>query len=261
MSGLMSVTGADAEHPVRVGVPIIDMVSGIYTALGVAAALVGRYRTGVGSEVSTSLLESALSLSTFHGQAFLSTGHVPVPQGNNHPLLSPYGVFATADVPIIIAVGTERQWQQLCTLLGVPELAEHPDFETGRLRSANRARLSRLLEEYLTAKPGSHWLHALREAKIPTGPIYTYEQAFADEQVQALDMVTTVHRADGSALPLVRGPLSIDGQSLPVRKAPPALGQDTGQVLESLGLTADQVRRLIEAGVVTEALQPAGETA
>ncbi|WP_430295413.1 CaiB/BaiF CoA transferase family protein [Sinomonas sp. B1-1] len=250
MSGLMSVTGPDADHPTRVGVPIIDMVSGIYLALGIAAALVGRHGSGHGSQVATSLLESALSLSAFQGQAYLSTGRVPTPQGNNHPVLSPYGVFATADIPIIIAVGNERQWRQLCALVEAPDLADHPDYRTGTLRGLHRAALTDALEDKLRLRPASQWLAALRDAKIPTGPIYTYAQAFADEQVSSLGMVTTVERADGSPLPLLRGPLSLDRAPLPVRKAPPSLGEDTRAVLEGAGLTQDQITALADAGVV-----------
>ena len=143
MSGLMSVTGLDVDHMYRVGVPIVDLVTGIYTAFGIAAALAGRKEGGAGSAVSASLLETGLSLSAFQGQQYLSTGEVPVPRGNNHPVLSPYGVFKSADIPLIIAVGSEKQWAQLCELLGAPELAGHPDYATSRLRTAHREELRR----------------------------------------------------------------------------------------------------------------------
>lgn len=250
MSGLMSVTGHDADHPLRVGVPIIDMVSGIYLALGIAAALCGRAASGAGVEVATSLLESALSLSSFQGQGYLSTGTVPEPRGNSHPTLSPYGVFRTGDIPIIIAVGTERHWVQLCELIGLPGLADEADYRTGALRSQNRDRLAEVLEDRLRSRPGRHWIEALRSAQIPTGPIYTYEEAFADEQVQSLGMVTDVTRSDGTVLPLLRGPLSIDRSPLPVRKAPPSLGEDTRAVAAGIGLSAEQIDRLVEAGVL-----------
>ena len=123
MSGLMSVTGADAEHMYRFGVPIVDIYAGIFTAFGIAAALAGRDRTGDGADISTSLLESALALSAFQGQRYLSNGEVPVPQGNDHPVLAPYGVFRTADIPVIISVGNDKQWLQLCALVGDPALA------------------------------------------------------------------------------------------------------------------------------------------
>ena len=250
MSGLMSVTGADADHMYRVGVPIIDMVSGINTALAIAAALVGRARTGAGMEVSTSLLETGLALGAFQSQKYLSTGQVPVPLGNTHPALTPYGVFATADIPIIIAVGNEKQWCQLCSLLGAPELAQRPEYATGKLRHGNEAVLKGELEQLLVHRSANEWLPVLRAAAIPAGPIYNYEQVFADEQVKSLAMVETVLRADGTELPLVRGPISINRQAPRIRKAPPLLGEDTLAVLTGLSLTPEQIAGLVEAGIV-----------
>ena len=251
MSGLMSVTGKDADNLYRVGIPIIDIFSGVFTALGIAASLVGRERTGNGRTVATSLLEAALSISVFQGQRYLSTGVVPVPQGNDHPVLAPYGVFATGDIPIIVAVGNEKHWRDLCALLGAPALADHPDFATGKLRTDHRAELKDRLEALLAVRPGLEWVEEFRNARIPTGPIYNYAQVFEDAQVQHLDMVQHVTRADGSDLPLLRGPLSIDGKALRIRKAPPALGEDTEAVLARLGLTPEQIAGLIDAGVVS----------
>jgi len=253
MTGLMSVTGADAENMYRVGVPIIDMVAGINTALGIAAALVGRNGTGVGMEVSTSLLETGLALGAFQGQKYLSTGEVPVPQGNNHPVLSPYGVFRTGDIPVIIAVGNQKQWRDACVLLGDPELADNADYATGKLRNVNRAALKVVLEGLLAHRTAAEWLPLLRGAAIPAGPIYNYGQAFADPQVRSLEMVQTVHRADGSPLPLVRGPISVDRRAPRIRKAPPVLGEDTLAVLAGLGLTSEQVAGLVDAGIVLAA--------
>ena len=249
MAGLMSVTGPDAEHPYRFGVPIIDMVSGIFTALGIAASLAGCARTGQATAVATSLLESALALSAFHGQGYLSTGKIPTPQGNDHASLTPYGTFRTADIPLIIAVGNERQWVQFCALLGDPELATDSRFVTGRLRTQHRADLKQRLEELLAARPAAAWMETIRAAGIPCGPIYTYEQAFADDQVRALAMVQHLTRTDGSTLPLLRGPLSLDGVPTAVHKVPPQLGEDTVDILTGAGLTTEQIDDLIDRGV------------
>ena len=252
MSGLMSVTGPDSGHMYRFGVPVVDMSAGMFAAFGIASALVERNRTGVGIDVSTSLLEAGLALSAFQGQRYLSTGETPQPQGNDHPVLAPYGVFRTADIPVIIAVGNDKQWDQLCEQLGAPSLVADPDYATGRDRSANRAELTQRLEDLLASWSGLDLLDALRAVKIPCGPIHTYAEAFADPQVHAVDMVHTVSRSDGSVLPLLRGPLSINGVPTPVLKAPPALGEDTRRVLEDLQLTEDQIARLVERGVVRE---------
>lgn len=249
MAGLMSVTGPDAGHPYRFGVPIIDMVSGIFTALGIAASLAGRARTGHAAAVATSLLESALALSAFQGQGYLSTGKVPAPQGNDHASLTPYGTFRTADIPLIIAVGNERQWTQFCDLLGDPDLAIDSRFVTGRLRTEHRDELRQRLEELLMLHPAAEWMKVIRAAGIPCGPIYTYDQVFADEQVQALDMVQHLTRTDGSDLPLLRGPLSLDGAPTPVHKVPPQLGEDTAVILAAAGLSPEQINDLIDRGV------------
>ena len=257
MSGIMSVTGDDVDHPTRVGVPIIDMYAGLFTAVGVAAALVGRERTGgadagTGATIETSLLEAAISISAFQGQRYLSTGEVPEPQGNNHPVLSPYGVFATADIPIIIAAGNDRHFRQLAELLGEPALADDPAFATGRARSERRDELQARLEQLLAARPGLEWVEELRRLGIPAGPILNYRQVFDNPQVKHLDMVKQLTRRDGSALPLLRGPITVDGIAPSVSKAPPALGEDTRAVLDRLGLTAEQIDGLLAAGIVTE---------
>jgi len=257
MSGLMSVTGDDAEHPTRVGVPIVDIYAGVFTAVGIAAALVGRERTGggtagTGATIETSLLEAAVAVSAFQGQRYLSTGEVPEPQGNNHPVLAPYGVFATADIPIIIAAGNDRHFQQLAELLGEPGLADDPEFATGRARSGHRQELTARLEQLLAARPGLEWVDELRRIGIPAGPILNYRQVFDDPQVRHLDLVKHLTRRDGSALPLVRGPITVDGVAPGIRKAPPALGEDTRAVLGRLGLTAEQIDGLLAAGIVTE---------
>ena len=251
MSGVMSVTGEDADTMYRVGIPIIDIYAGIFTAVGIAAALVGRERTGHGLAVSTSLLEAALAISVFQGQRYLSLGEIPTPQGNNHPVLAPYGVFETADIPIIIAVGNDKHWRDLCTLIGDPALADEPDFATGKSRTAHRPALAARLEAALASRSGIEWVEALRGARIPTGPIYNYAQAFADPQVQHLDMIQHVTRTDGTDLPLLRGPISLDGIAPLIRKAPPSLGEDTRAVLSDLGLSEHQIAGLVAAGIVT----------
>ena len=179
-----------------------------------------------------------------------------MPQGNTHPALTPYGVFATADIPLIIAVGNEKQWQQLCGLLGAPELVERPEYATGKLRHANEAALKDELEALLGERTAEAWLPLLRAAAIPSGPIYNYAQVFADKQVRSLAMVETVRRADGSALPLVRGPISVNRQAPRIRKAPPSLGEDTLEVLRGLALNEEQIAGLVAAGIVLAAPPP-----
>ncbi|GAA1964209.1 CaiB/BaiF CoA-transferase family protein [Microbacterium deminutum] len=249
MSGLMSVTGPPGGS-FRVGVSIVDITSGMVSAFGIVSALLGRARGGAISRVSTSLLETGMNLSVFQGQRALSLGVAPTAQGNNHPTITPYGTFRTATEPINIAVGNEKQWRAFCALLGMPDTADDPRFRTGPLRTANRGELTGILESVLSTKPAAEWVPLITEADIPCGPIYDYTQAFESEQIAALGLVQEVQRQDGSRLPLVRGPLSVNGLASEIHSPPPLLGEHTAQILRELGITGEAIERLEAAGRV-----------
>jgi crotonobetainyl-CoA:carnitine CoA-transferase CaiB-like acyl-CoA transferase len=245
MSGLMSLTGAGENTPMRFGVPIIDTMAGVVAAYGVAAALAGRGLTGEGTHIQTSLLESALAALTFQAQQYLSTGEVPRPQGNNHPVLTPYGTFATADDRINLAIGSPAQWPALCAALGEPALADRPGYADPATRLAHRDELRADIERLLAAHPSAYWIPVIRAAGVPCGPIHTLDQVFADPQVLALGMVR-----DAGELPLLRGPLWADGEAVPVRSAPPGLGAHTAETLTALGLATEELDDLARRGVI-----------
>lgn len=258
MSGLTSVTGSDPENTFRVGVPIVDITSGMICAFGIASALAGRHAGQVVNRVSTSLLETALNLSVFQGQRALSEGEAPTPQGNNHPVITPYGTYRTATDSITIAVGTDRQWRDFCSILDLQTVVDDPRFISGRDRSANRNQLAELIEARLKTKDAEQWMALISQAGIPCGPIYNYKQAVSTDQVAALKMVHQTQRRDGTPLPLLRGPLSLNDQPSGIKSPPPALGEHSVEVLHGLGISDDQIRRLQESGVLKTGQESTG---
>ena len=241
MSGLISVTGSETGDTYRVGVPIVDITSGIVCAFGIVSALVGRSTGHPVGHVSTSLLETALGLSVFQGQRALTLGQTPRPQGNDHPTITPYGMFVTATEPLTIAVGSEKQWRAFCDLLDLSALADDPRFNVGAKRTLNRDELNNLIETALLTRPADEWVPIISAAGIPCGPIYDYTQAFATEQVAALHLVQQTRRQDGSPVSILRGPLSLDGVPSEVRSSAPALGEHTAEVLRELGYSDEAI--------------------
>lgn len=251
MAGLMAVTGGPTDTPMRVGIPIADILSGMFCALGVVASLRGRDHNTSAARVETSLLESTLAVMTFQAQRFLSSGEVAAPQGNHHPILAPYGVFTTADHPINIAVATDRQWRALAAAAGVAHLANDPTFATGDARRENKARLQELLDEHLARAGQAYWLEQLRFAGVPCGPIHTMDGVFADEQVKALGLTVETKHPTLGPVPLVRGPLWFEGQPQQVRRPPPLYSQHTAEVLTDMGIDAAQLEDLQTRGIIT----------
>lgn len=252
MSGLMSVTGAGDQTPMRVGVPIVDCLAGIFAALGVASAVAARERTGRGRHVRTSLLESALAVMVFQAQRYVTTGEVPGPEGNAHPVIAPYGAFATRDQPINIAGSAGRHWRILCEALGAPYLLDDPRFAGPQDRLDHRTELNVEVERLLAGRGAAEWIPLLREAGIPCGPIHDMAGVFADPQVAALGMVQNLVGADGLDLPLLRGPLWTGEDPALVRLPPPAFGGHTREILGAAGLSGTEIDDLVARGVVVD---------
>jgi crotonobetainyl-CoA:carnitine CoA-transferase CaiB-like acyl-CoA transferase len=250
MGGFMSLTGTLESGPMRSGIPLADILSGIFAALGVCASLAGRRR---GQSVQTSLLEGILAVLTFQGQQYLSLGEVPEPAGNDHPVTVPYGVFPTADHPINLAAATDGQWHGLCELIGAPELATDDRFATPRKRFENKRALIPEIDARLKLKPASEWLAALKEAHIPSGPINDLAQTFSEPQVEALGVVQEVTHSTLGAVPVARGPVWIGGSAPKVRRAAPMLGQHTVDILSECGYAREVIDGLIDQGTVASA--------
>ena len=221
MSGMMSVTGDPAGQPQKVGVAVTDIFTGVYAAVGILAALNQRQRTGRGQHIDMALLDVATSVMANQAMNYLATGDVPTRMGNAHPNLVPYAVFDCADGWIIIATGNDAQYRRLCTVLGLPALADAPAYATNADRIANRQALSDLLSSVTVTWPRDRLLAALEDQGIPAGPINDMADVFADPQVIARQM-----RIDPEGVPGVRLPIRFSDAELATDKASPGLGRD-----------------------------------
>jgi formyl-CoA transferase len=243
MGGLMSITGRpDAEPgggPMRVGVAVADLFTGMYTAVAILAALYRREKAGEGAHIDMALLDTQVAVLANQVSNFLVSGEDPPRQGNTHPNIVPYQPFDASDQPIIIAIGNDRQFARLAEMCGHPEWAKDARFATNGARVANRAEIVGLVSAAIRHKPAVEWFELLEDAGIPAGPINPISQALADVQAQHRQMVRTI-----AGIPLIGSPVRIDGKRADSDLPPPALGEHTGEVLDAIGLGAEDIRRL-----------------
>jgi formyl-CoA transferase len=249
MGGMMNITGIpDGEPgggPMRAGVAIADLFTGMYTCSAILAALYGRERTGEGTHIDLALFDTQLAMLANQGANVLISGEDPPRQGNTHPNIVPYQPFDAADQPIIIAVGNDRQFARLADICGHPEWTHDERFASNGARVANRTEMVRLVSETIRQKPAVQWLEQLEAAGIPAGPINSISQALADVQAQHRQMVRTL-----AGVPLVGSPVRLDGTRADSDLPPPALGQHTADVLTVLGLASEEIERLRAAAVI-----------
>ena len=255
MGGMMSVTGLpDGEPgggPLRAGVAIADLFTGLYCSNAILAALYRREQSGEGAYIDMALLDTQLAVLANQASNYLVSGEDPVRQGNSHPNLVPYQPFAAADQPIIIAVGNDRQFARLAEILGSPDWATNPVFATNAARVANRAPLVQSIRQIIATKPAAHWLAALEEAGIPAGPINRISQALADPQAVHRGAVQTLSGGRLGEVPTVGSPIRFDGERADAPLPPPALGEHSDAVLKDmLGLKAAAIKKLRERKVI-----------
>jgi len=250
MGGLMSITGLPGQGPVRVGIPIADLCSGIFLAQGILVALLEREVTGEGKWVHTSLLEAMISMLDFQASRWLVGHQIPPQAGNNHPTGIPTGVFPTSDGHINIAASGDDIYKRLCDAIERPDLLTDLRFATSKARQTNRDTLNEILGEETRRRSSDEWVKVLNDAGVPCGPIYTIDQTFADPQVQHLAMAQPVHSSVLGDIDIVGHPVSHGAKRNPVRSPAPELGQDNEDVLTSLGYTKDQIGDLASRGVI-----------
>ena len=255
-SGLMSITGAadaDGGGPMKVGVAVCVVVSGMLGAVSVLAALVGRERAGsgiAGQRIDVSLLGSTLASLVNQAQNAFVSGEAPGRRGNAHPNIVPYETFATADGEIAVAVGSERQWPRFCDALGLATLAGDPRFATNGDRVEHRAELRPILAERLRERSSADWLAALDAAEVPAGPIRDIVEAFASPEATALGMTVEMEHPAWGVIRQVGVPFELSATPATIRTPPPLLGEGTDDVLAELGYDSDAIAALRAAGIV-----------
>ena len=255
-SGLMSVTGTAESGPVRVGVAIGDQAAGMWCAIGVLAAIAQRHASGRGRRVETSLLAGLVGLMSVQAQRYLSLGEVPALAGNTHPVISPYGVFETADGPLNIAPATAEMWKRLCDVLELQQLVDDPRYATNAARIERRLELKALIEARLKERKRHEWTQLLLAADIPAGPINNLADVFADEQVVHSRLVEEVQHTQLGAILQVGSPITFDGRlGGSIRRAPPVLGEHTFEVLREHGYAQEDLQALVRAGVIVQHAQ------
>ena len=250
-SGLMSVTGTAESGPVRVGVAIGDLTSGMWTAIALLAALRARENSGRGQKVELSLLGSLVSLLSVQGQRYLSLKEVPQRSGNDHPVIAPYGVFHALDGEFSIAPATPEMWIRLCAVLGLEELTADPRFVDNATRATHRAVLKEIIGAKLKAQTRSDWMTRLQNVGIPCGPINSIADVLEDEQVRQSGLIDSIVHPQLGKLELLASPIQMAGlENGSTRLPPPRFGEHTEQILMALGHSDAEVERLLDQGVV-----------
>lgn len=251
LSGLMSITGPANGEPFKVGVAVADILTGLYAANAVLAALNARARSGHGYAIDLALADCALAAQVNVAQAYLTGGKLPSRQGNAHLQIVPYQLFATADGWLVLNVGNDGQWRAFCTAADAPELGAAPEFATNRQRVEHRAEVVPKVEALMTRFATAEWERRLTDANVPHAVVRTYADVFADPQTLARGMKLTVRDPGGNPVDLVGSPLHFHGAPGAEPTMPPRLGAQTDAVLgELLGLKADAVQALRDKGVV-----------
>jgi crotonobetainyl-CoA:carnitine CoA-transferase CaiB-like acyl-CoA transferase len=250
MGGLMSVTGLPGSEPTRVGIPVADLASGLYLAIGILVALHDRARSGQGRWVQTSLLEAMIAMMDFQAARWTIDREVPVPAGNHHPTGVPTGCFASADGYINIAGPSGRLLRNLCEVIGLPGLPDDPRFDSSAKRSANREELNALIAGRLRTRTTAEWVDALNQAGVPCGPVYRMDEVFADPQVRYLEMTAPVQHPALGRLDILRNAVRMTDGPATVRAPSPDPGDHTDEVLAGLGYPDAEIARLRAGGVI-----------
>jgi CoA:oxalate CoA-transferase len=249
MSGLMSVNGSQESGPMRVALPISDLMAGLYSAFGIVCSLTQRLRSGQGEEVQTSLVDSLISSMSYMSANFLASGELPQRTGNDHPIVAPYGLFRAEDGEVAIAPSNDAVYEKLLDALELQHLKEDPRFATNDLRMQNRQAINQIVEEKIKTRPKSYWVEHLNLAGVPTGLIQSLQEVFEDRQVLHQDMVIDVDQPEYGKIKMTGFPIKLSNNPCKVYLPAPRLGEHTGPVLEELGYSQSEIKIFKDKGV------------
>lgn len=255
MGGLMSVTGAPDQdtggQPMKVGVAVVDIFTGLYAAVGILAAVRHRDATGEGQYIDLALLDVQTAILANQGMNFLTTGKAPGRLGNAHPNIVPYEAFPTADGYIILAVGNDSQFKSFCAVAGIDHLADDERYATNRSRVAHRETLVPLIRQAMVMKATDDWIAILETANVPCGPINTLDRVFDNPQVKHRDTVRYLDHPTAGKVPTVANPIKFSKTPIMDETAPPMLGQHSEEVLrETVKLSDEQIAQLRAIGII-----------
>jgi len=256
MGGLMSVTGeADGKAgagPQKIGVALTDILTGLYTGIAALSALENREKTGEGYHIDMALLDVTVACMANQAMNFLVTGASPIRMGNSHPNIVPYEAFATADHYVIVAVGNDSQFQRFVSVTNMVDLSEDERFKTNAARVQNREELIPLIQECLKKRPAEEWINAFEKVGVPCGPINNMEQVFLNEQIQHRGIKIDMEHKNLGKIPQVASPIKFEGNSLSYERAPPALGQDTKEVLSEIAeISEKEIAELFKSEIIS----------
>ena len=254
MGGMMSVTGEPDEAPgggpQRAGVPVADIITGMYASIAICAAIANRAETGKGQHLDLALLDSQIALMSYQNTNYFATGKPPARIGNLHPNIVPYQPFKTSDGSVILACGNDNLFRKFCDVAGCTALTGDPRFATNGKRVENRVEMTRLLQEIFVKRTTRDWVESLEAAGVPNGPINNIAQVFEEPQVKARNIKIELDHPIAGKMPLVASPMRFSGTPIEHTMAPPTLGQHTEDVLRSLGKSESELARLRADGIV-----------
>ncbi|MBV9544565.1 MAG: CoA transferase, partial [Chloroflexi bacterium] len=257
MSGLMSITGEPNRPPVKVGVPIADLTTALFSTVAILAALRVRDQTGVGQQIDISLFESAIALEVWETSGYFASGEVPEPLGSAHRVSAPYQAVRTQDGYITIGATSPRNWTAFCAALGLQHLEHDPRFSSVANRRARYEELAGLIEDVTRTETSQHWYRLLEDAGVPCGVLNRIDQVVADEQVRARDFVVDLPHTKIGSVRVTGSPMRLSRTPVRLERAAPLLGENTLEVLCSLGLDENAIAELEKDGVIAPGTLPA----